>query len=304
MINPYLPVAPCGSGCVAGKPATVSWLRVTARFVVVISMLLLALCTSPVLFVLRECPRQRYVKWLFGRLISAFGARLEVHGDTAFGSDFGANPGQGERDDASYEKRGALVVNNHVSWLDVVAVNAVHPMRALGKSEIARWPVIGWLAKVAGTIFLRRDELSTLPGTIAEVTKALRAGSLISVTPEATTWCGLASGHFRPATFQAAIDGGVPVLPIAVRYRLEDGTPTTWPAFIGDDTLLDSMLRAGRLRGLVVELHVLDEIAPGRAADRRELAVITERAMRAVLDDGRAEVPMARQHPIKELRPE
>lgn len=299
MQNPYVPMAPCGPGCFAKQTPTVSWFTVAVRFVVVVGMVLLALVSSPVLVVLRGKPRQRYIRWLFRRLIAAFGARLEVHGDTTFGSDFGAEV---REEEASYDQRGALVVNNHVSWLDIVAVNSVHPMRALGKSEIASWPVIGWLAKVAGTIFLRRDELSTLPGSIAEITTALRGGSLISVTPEATSWCGMASGHFRPATFQAAIDGGVPVLPIAIRYRLEDGSPTTWPAFVGDDTLLDSMLRTGRLRGLVVEMHVLDEITPGRASDRKELAAITERTMRDLLDDAIAEEPIAKRHPLEEQR--
>lgn len=298
MSNPWVPVAPCGKGCFAGKTDTVSWPTVCWRFVAVTGVLLLALLSSPSLFVLRLRSRQRYLRWLFRRLIAAFGARLEVHGAGAFGTDTGAKHGS----EGSYERRGALVVNNHVSWMDIVAINAVHPMRALGKSEIADWPVIGWLARVAGTIFLRRDELSTLPGTVNDVTEALRSGSLVSVTPEGTSWCGLASGRFRPAFFQAAIDGGVPVLPIVVRYRLEDGSPTTWPAFVGDDTLIESMLRAGRLRGLVVELRVRGELAPGRAANRRELAALTEATVRDVLDDAVACEPLAQQHPVESSR--
>jgi 1-acyl-sn-glycerol-3-phosphate acyltransferase len=126
----------------------------------------------------------------------------------------------------------------------------------------------------------------------------LRAGSLVNACPEGTTWCGLQLGPFRPALFQAAIDGGVPVRPVAVRYRLADGAPTTWPAFVGDETLIDSVRRTARLRGLVVEVHVLPEIAPGRAADRFELAALAESAVRNALY---GDIAPALPHPVPEL---
>ncbi|HEY0805209.1 MAG TPA: 1-acyl-sn-glycerol-3-phosphate acyltransferase, partial [Pseudonocardiaceae bacterium] len=85
----------------------------------------------------------------------------------------------------------------------------------------------------------------------------------------------------------------VPVRPIALRYRLAGGQPTTWPAFIGDETLIDSVRRTARLRGLVIDVHVLPEIAPGRAADRHELAAMAEAAIRDALYDS---VPVP--HPV------
>jgi hypothetical protein len=90
-------------------------------------------------------------------------------------------------------------------------------------------------------------------------------------------------GRFRTALFQAAIDGGVPVLPVALRFHMRDGSPTTAPSFIGDETIVDSVRRVAALRGLVLEVHVLDEVAPGRAADRRELARLAEAAVDTVL---------------------
>jgi 1-acyl-sn-glycerol-3-phosphate acyltransferase len=157
--------------------------------------------------------------------------------------------------------RGSLVVTNHVSWLDIVAVNAVRPMRAVAKREIASWPVIGRLTTAAGTVFLDRERLRTLPATVAALTAALCDGSLVNVTPEGTTWCGSDLGRFRTAMFQAALDAGVPVRPVALRF-LVGGRETAAPAFLGDETLLDSVRRVARLRGLVLEVVVLDEIAP------------------------------------------
>ncbi len=263
--HPWMPGSPCGPGCVAGTMPTVGRLRRCTRLFRAVGALLTGLLVSPLLVLLRN--REPLVRFVFRSVLHALGATVEVYGDA-----LGVPP-----------HRGALVVENHVSWLDIVAVNAVHPMRSVAKREIASWPLVGALASRAGTVYLDRERLSALPATVAELAAVLRAGSLVNACPEGTTWCGLGLGRFRPALFQAAIDGGVPVRPIALRYRLTDGTPTTWPAFIGDETLIDSVRRTARLRGLVVEVHVLPEIAPGRAANRHELAALAESAIRTTL---------------------
>jgi 1-acyl-sn-glycerol-3-phosphate acyltransferase len=267
----WMPVSPCGDGCLTEGAATVAFARRVLRIGAACAAVLLAFSAGPALLVLRGGAREALVRLIFRSVLRAFGVRLLVRGGGA--AAFRATePG-----------RGALVVNNHISWLDIVAVNAVRPMRALAKKEIAGWPVLGTLVARGGSIFLDRERLSTLPGTMAELAEALRGGSLVNVTPEGTTWCGLASGRFATATFQAAIDGGVPVRPIALRYRLADGRETTQPAFIGPESLIDSIRRVARLRGLVLEMSVCEEIAPGRAADRRELAALAESAVHSAL---------------------
>ncbi|RBM23510.1 1-acyl-sn-glycerol-3-phosphate acyltransferase [Prauserella sp. PE36] len=263
MSHAWMPASPCGDGCLTSGAPSVGVVRRAGRLCAAVGVVFVALLVAPLLVVLPG--RQRVVRLVFRGVLAAFGVRLVVHG----GLD-----GSG---------RGALVVNNHISWLDIVGINAVRPMRALAKKEIAGWPVLGGLVSRAGNIFLDRERLSTLPATMAELAEALRGGSLVSVTPEGTTWCGRASGRFRPATFQAAIDGGVPVRPVALRYRLADGRETTEPAFIGPESLIASLRRVARLRGLVLEVFVCPEIAPGRAADRRELAALAEAAVHSAL---------------------
>ena len=98
------------------------------------------------------------------------------------------------------------------------------------------------------------ERLRRLPGTVAEIAAALRAGQSVLVFPEGTTWCGRTHGRFYPATLQAAIDAGAAVRPVSLRYRLADGTATTVAAFVGDDTLLASVWRVVGTRGLTVEL--------------------------------------------------
>lgn len=286
-VHPYSPSSPCGPGCVGGTMPTVRRWRRALRLGSVVGALPAAAFRLPLLGIVGARRREAMVRGVFLGVLRAIGARLEIHGDATLGVPADGGP-----------HRGALVVDNHVSWLDIVAVNAVRPMRSVAKSEIATWPVVGSLASRAGTVYLDRGSLRALPGTVAELAGALRGGALVNACPEGTTWCGLGLGRFRPALFQAAIDGGVPVLPIVVRYRLAGGQTTTWPAFVGDETLVDSVRRTARLRGLVVEVHVLPEIAPGRARDRAHLAALAEAAVRDVLYGPTRD---AVAHPVAEL---
>lgn len=260
-----MPASPCGTGCLGGQEATVNKLVRALRITGLVAVVLLSLLSLLFLPIAGRKGRNWLTRAIFRAVLLAMGVKLLVHGEI---------PGPG---------RGALVVNNHTSWLDIVAVNAVRPMRAVAKKDIASWPVLGWLVTAAGSVYVDRENIRSLPGTVTTLADTLRGGSMVNVTPEGTTWCGLTHGRFRPALFQAAIDGGVPVLPVALRFRLTDGTATTAPAFIGDETIIDSVRRTAALKGLVLEVHVRDEVAPGRAADRHELAALAERAVDEVL---------------------
>lgn len=274
MSHAWFPTSPCGPDCLSGDEPKVSRFRAAWRVLRAAGVLMAAVAVAPLMPVVGRVRRARLVRWFFASILRAFGIRL-----TVFGAH-GLEPVSG---------RGALVVNNHISWLDIVAINAAQPMRAQAKSEVRTWPVLGRLANAAGTVYVDRERLRLLPGAVAELASVMRAGSMVNVTPEGTSWCGLARGRFHTAPFQAAIDAGVPVVPIALRFRMSDGRETTAPAFIGDETLIDSLRRVARLRGLVLELHVLREIPAGVTGDRRTLATLAEVAINAAL--GRAHVP-------------
>ncbi|PWW55431.1 1-acyl-sn-glycerol-3-phosphate acyltransferase [Actinokineospora spheciospongiae] len=274
LAHAWMPTSPCGPRCLTGDEPTVGALRAGLRLSGAACVLLVCVLAVPVLpFIGRDT----FARLVFRSLLRAFGVRLAVTGGESLREARG---------------RGALVATNHVSWLDIAAVNAIRPMRALAKRDIRDWPVLGRVVAAAGTVFVDRERLRSLPGTMAHLAEVLRAGAHVYACPEGTTWCGQGVGRFRPAMFQAAIDGGVPVRPIALRFRTGDGRETTAPSFIGDETIVDSVRRVARLRGLVLEVNVLDELAPGRAADRRELAALTEAAVNAAL--GRALVPTPR----------
>jgi 1-acyl-sn-glycerol-3-phosphate acyltransferase len=209
--------------------------------------------------------RTSVLRGLFRSLLWTIGVRVRFDGPVR---EIGAGDGTG-----------VLVVANHLSWLDILVLGAVQPMRMVAKAEIGSWPLLGGLARRIGTLFIDRRGLRSLPGVVDQVSGSLRAGAVVGLFPEGTTWCGAASGEFRRAGFQAALDAHVPVRPVSQRFRLPDGSPTTVGAFIGEDTLLDSMLRVLRLPGLVVEVRVLPLLEAGPGTDRRELARRAELAI-------------------------
>src|SRR4029077_17725925 len=126
-------------------------------------------------------------------------------------------------------------------------------MQMVAKLEVKSWPVIGGAAVRAGTLFLQRERLRELPMTVAAIAAALRSGSRVQVFPEGTTRCGSALNPFRRAAFQAAIDAGVVVSPVAVVYRESGGHRTSAVAFVGQSTLLASMLQTLRAGPITAE---------------------------------------------------
>ncbi|MFC3893758.1 lysophospholipid acyltransferase family protein [Lentzea rhizosphaerae] len=259
MSHAWMPSSPCGDGCVGGTVEEVGKIRQIWRVVTAVTALLCGAAIA-VALLLPGKQRENAIRLWFHAVLRAFGVRLEIHGARKF---------------QEVPRRGVLVASNHVSWLDELAIDSVQPIKLVAKKDIRSWPVLGPVITAAGTVYLDRENLRELPRTVDELAATLRGGSAVGIHAEGTTWCGLASGHYKPALFQAALDAGVPVRPIVLRYRI-GGHVTTHPAFVGSDTLVDSIKRVLRVKGLVVEVHVLDEIAPGRAATRRELAKLAE----------------------------
>lgn len=178
---------------------------------------------------------------------------------------------------------GSLVVANHSSWLDVVALMSLGRVRMLAKGEVGTWPLIGRLARRTGALFVDRAALRELPSTVDVVAARLRAGDSVGVFPEATTWCTPGRGRFRHAPFQAALDAGAPVAPITLWFTLADGSPTTAAGFLGDEGFLASLKRVIAVKGL--HLHIIPSPPIPAVGDRRSLA---RRAETSVVHDALA----------------
>lgn len=235
----WLPSSPCGDGCLpsADAASTATPWRQAVRHIAMAMMVAAGAIIGIAAPAMGPRLRRRAVRAWSRGLLTAVGARLVVTGTDRLTA---AGP------------VGTLVVANHISWLDGIALLAVEPVGVLVKHEVRRWPVIGALVRRLGGRYIDRARLRQLPTVVAELAASLRAGESTLVFPEATTWCGIASSRFRPATFQAALDAGAAVRPVSIGYRLADGTTTTAPAFLGDESLWTSLRRTVAIHGLTV----------------------------------------------------
>ena len=175
-----------------------------------------------------------------------------------------------DKNDPLRTLRHGLIVTNHISWLDVFVLNAVVPMRFVAKSEVRRWPVIGWLCARAQTIFLERGKARSAARINVQMVELLHQGECLAVFPEGTTTDGKQVAHFHSSLLQPAIDAGALVNPIAIRYQDTGGMHSTAAAYIDDLSFGASMWNILS----TPELHVRLIATPSLAAhgmDRRSL---------------------------------
>src|SRR5450631_3756846 len=173
---------------------------------------------------------------------------------------------------------GCLLVANHVSWLDIIVLNAIHPAHFIAKSEVRGWPIIGWLSRRCGTIFIERALRQNASLINRRISLLLKQDACVGLFPEGTTTDGKQAGHFHSALIQPAIDAGVWLCPIALRYQNRDGKLETGAAFIGDMTLAQSIcqiLRTPQFNALMVFTPALQ----AANANRRVLARVAQAAI-------------------------
>ena len=123
-------------------------------------------------------------------------------------------------DAGALEHRG-LIAANHISWLDIPVLGAVLPTYFLSKAEVRDMPLVGWLADSGGTLFIHRGR-HELEEVRDRMQSRLGDGHFLTLFPEGTTGRGDRLRPFHPRLFAAAIETGVPVVPIAIHYRSDD----------------------------------------------------------------------------------
>jgi 1-acyl-sn-glycerol-3-phosphate acyltransferase len=186
-----------------------------------------------------------------GKLLRILGIQLVVQGQ--------ARPGA------------KLVVANHVSWLDIVAINSVVPSRFVSKAEVANWPLLGRLVTAAGTLYLVRERRRDAMRVLGLIAKGLQEGHTVAVFPEGTTGEGREVMPFHANMLQAAIDAPSVVQPIVLRYSDPQHKVSPLVAYVGDTSLLQSLWWVVTGRGLCVHVTILP-LQAAEHADRRALA--------------------------------
>ncbi|MBN8489718.1 MAG: 1-acyl-sn-glycerol-3-phosphate acyltransferase [Burkholderiales bacterium] len=209
--------------------------------------------------------RQRRIQWWSAVLLRRAGLTLSVQG--------APRPG------------GALLVANHVSWLDIAAIHAACPQaRFVSKADVKRWPLLGWLIAGAGTLFIERERKRDAMRMVHEMAAALQRGETVAVFPEGTTGPGATVLPFHANLLQAAIAVAAPIQPVALRFA-EPGQPFSVAAqYIGETTLLQSLWRVLAAQGLSVAVDFLPPQASAHA-ERRALAATLQQQIQQRLDE-------------------
>jgi 1-acyl-sn-glycerol-3-phosphate acyltransferase len=168
-----------------------------------------------------------------------------------------------------------LLAANHLSWLDILALGGTVNPRFIAKAEIARWPLVGRLATMGGSVFVSRERRSATRVQADAVARALAAPRPVALFAEGGTGDGTILSPFRPALFAAAAEAGAPVQPVAIDYGARQAE-VAWPDGVSFAAELTRILsRPGRL-------PVTLRFAPPLPADDRK--AVAQAAFRAVAE--------------------
>jgi len=167
-----------------------------------------------------------------------------------------------------------------VSWLDIPVLGALQPMAFLSKAEVRAWPLLGWMAEFAGTLFIERGkhQAAAIRGLIQ---RRLDEGDKVVFFPEGTTTDGSEVRRFHPRLFAAVQQADAPLQPVSLRYLPAPGRAPVAP-FIGDDLLFPHLMRVLREPWIEVEIRFLEALDPGNM-DRKSLAESARSSIRQSL---------------------
>lgn len=177
----------------------------------------------------------------------------------------------------------ALIIANHVSWLDIFVINAMAPCRFVAKAEIRRWPLVGWLCSSVQTIFIARGRQREVRHTYQGLVQSIHNGERVAFFPEGTTSPQGSVLPFHANLFEAAIEARVPVQPYAIRYADSDGAFHPHADFVGETTFGQSVWSVLGRRDFHTELLILPAI-DSKDMHRRELATQCREAIARALE--------------------
>ncbi len=168
-------------------------------------------------------------------------------------------------------EQGALLISNHISWLDIIIIGQYLPAYFVAKSDISQWPIIGYLAKQGGTIFIRRGDKQHIRNTAEKIVWLLKQNSNIIAFPEGTTTNGNEVLNFHSSLFQPALLTKSAIQPIALQYQ---GAAKEHAPFIGEDDFIPHLIKILALDKIEVKLSFLP-IVNSSGKNRNEVSLET-----------------------------
>ncbi|EJW21017.1 hypothetical protein IMCC14465_08130 [alpha proteobacterium IMCC14465] len=241
-------------------------LRVFLRLCVIIAAIIVLL-PFQLLIVYLHLPGKQLIPMLFHKIILwAIGAKVDVSGPIP--------------------KAGTLIVSNHVSWLDICVIGSVLPVSFIAKADISGWPLLGLLAKLQSTLFIKRDRRSDTANQSNAMQERLLKGDRLLLFPEGTTGDGTIVFPFKSSLFSSAelseTDRPIPIQPLSLVFSQLGGIPMSRClrikyAWIGDVGLLPNMLHILKSYSFTVKLTFHAPVNIVEAGGRKNLSTLTHR---------------------------
>jgi 1-acyl-sn-glycerol-3-phosphate acyltransferase len=166
----------------------------------------------------------------------------------------------------------ALMVANHISWLDISVIHAARYCRFVSKSDIRDWPLVGALATGAGTLYIERTRRKDALRMVQQMADVLKEGHVLTVFPEGTTSDGRDLLPFHANLIQSAIEAQALVQAISLQFLdTQSGQPSFAPCYVGEDTLLGSVWRTLTAPPITAVVH-FGTLQQAQGRDRRAWA--------------------------------
>ncbi len=205
---------------------------------------------------------QMLLKWIafftqaWGRVTCmVFNIQIRIEGDTSI-------------------KPGSLIVANHVGSPDIYVLSACFQGFFVSKSEIANWPLLGWLVRLGKTVFADRSKRHQVKSLIQEIEQRLKNDQCVILFPEAQATEGKDVVPFKSAVFEAAVLANRPVVPVEIHYH-DDHKPTI--AYYGE-SFINHIMVLLKVPSLLASVTILSKIPPG--LERQALAEKSYQAIR------------------------
>ena len=191
-------------------------------------------------------------QWWLKKVVKIVGLRLNVKGEIPKNNE------------------SALWVSNHVSWLDIPVIGS-EGVAFLSKSEVRKWPIIGWLGEKGGTVYIKRGGKNASQIASAKIADKINGGDSVLVFPEATTTDGKDVKRFHPRIFAPVLDHELHVQPIAIRYLDKQGN--RHPSVVWDDESFSTNLFQVLGEPVIyVKLIFLPRLIASNYSERKHLA--------------------------------
>lgn len=173
-------------------------------------------------------------------------------------------------------------VSNHISWLDTILLSHIQPISFIARHDLEFWPLLGTFTKRMQSVYVDRRNKFQAYRSIPALETRLREGRSVHVFPESTTSDGSGLLPFYPMFYEAAVRTGSMVQAVAIKYTDANGKRLLEPAFINDDSFIDTLERTLKVEKVHAHYHFLPPLSAQKYT-RKELCLLTEQQISTYL---------------------